>query len=188
MNLSVSNLKFQGSALSVFLDISLACLLLSQRLFKTVSRKRPPPQRIFSSWYLGIVLDGLLRVLFEPLESCTMKHLTLKVILLVAVVSARRVSELYALSTISPYCTFFPDRIVLQPDPAFLLKVALAFHRSQDIVIPSLAGDASNTNSFQLNARKCLITYLERTRVWRKSPGLFLIFEGNKKGEKPPKD
>ncbi len=49
------------------------------------------------SWDLSVVLEGLMAALFEPLESAPEWILTLKVILLLALMSLKRVGDLQAL-------------------------------------------------------------------------------------------
>ncbi len=56
---------------------------------------RPPS---FPSWDLSVVLKGLLEPPFEPLESDPVRILTLKVTLLLALASFKRVGDLQALS------------------------------------------------------------------------------------------
>lgn len=58
--------------------------------------------------------------------------------LLVGIMSARRVSELAALSISRELCMFQEDSVVVHTDSFFLPKVKSTFHRSQEIVLPSL--------------------------------------------------
>lgn len=76
---------------------------------------------------------------YEPLREAALSHLTCKVAFLVAITSARRVSELAALSVRSDLCIFHSDRVVLRLDPAFLPKVNTWFHRAQEIVLTNFA-------------------------------------------------
>lgn len=70
---------------------------------------------------------------FEPLEQASLKFLTLKTVLLVSI----RINELQALSNREPFFRGFQDRNVLRTDPGFLPKVASAFHRTQEIILPT---------------------------------------------------
>ena len=83
-----------------------------------MEKVKPRPIVSFPKWDLSLVLQALTKSPFEPL-----KMLTLKTILLVAVTSARRISELQALSIKEPFMRCLPDRLVLRTDPAFLPKV-----------------------------------------------------------------
>ncbi len=69
---------------------------------------RPPS---FPSWDLYVALKGLLGPPFEPLESAPMRILTLKVTLLLALASFKRVGNLQDLS-VSESCTEFAPGLV----------------------------------------------------------------------------
>ena len=106
-------------------------------------------------------------------------------VLLVAVTSARRVSELQALSIIEPFLTIFQDRVVLRTDPGFLPKVASAFHRTQEIVLPTFCPNPSGPKErdfHTLDVKRCLVHYLEITSEFRKANSLFVLFSGARKG------
>ncbi len=80
------------------------------------------------SWDLSVILEGLVTAPFEPLESAPERILTLKVTLLLALTSLKRVGDLQALS-VSEMCMDFAPGLV---------KVTL---RSQGLVhIVSLSG------------------------------------------------
>lgn len=66
-----------------------------------------------------------------------LKWVVLKIVFLIAITSARRVSDLEALSIREPFLLIREDGIVLKTDPSFLPKVASTFHRTQDIVPPT---------------------------------------------------
>lgn len=84
---------------------------------------------------------------FEPLGSVPLKFLTFKVTFLLAITSARRVSELMALAVRKDLCTFHADRMVLRLDPSFIPKVSSWFHRAQELVLP----DFCPNQGIQLN-------------------------------------
>ena len=122
---------------------------------------------------------------FEPLDNCSLRDLTLKTAFLVAVTTARRVSELEALSIRPPFCVIFPDRVVFKTDPAFLPKVTSKFHRSQDIVLPSFCSNPSGERERRfstLDVRRSILHYLEVTKPFRRSDSLFVLFSGTRKG------
>ena len=52
---------------------------------------------VLPQWDLGIVLEALSKPPYEPLWEASLKHLTLKTVLLLAMASAGRCSELQAL-------------------------------------------------------------------------------------------
>lgn len=67
------------------------------RFMKGVKCLRPVPKRPVRSWDLSMVLNALTWAPYEPLERVHIKHPSLKMVLLLALVSAKRVGELHAL-------------------------------------------------------------------------------------------
>ncbi len=63
-----------------------------------VKRLRPARPMAVPSWDLSVILEGLVAAHFEPLESAPERILTLKVTLLLALTSLKRVGDLQALS------------------------------------------------------------------------------------------
>ena len=55
---------------------------------------------VLPEWDLGIVLDALSKPPYEPLREASLKHLTLKTVFLLGMVSAGRCSELQALFSV----------------------------------------------------------------------------------------
>ncbi|XP_048340536.1 transcriptional enhancer factor TEF-1 [Sphaerodactylus townsendi] len=68
------------------------------RFLKGVKQKQPPVVHRFPSWKLNIVLTALTKHPFEPVRSIQLKWLRMKLLFLVAITSARSVSELRAMS------------------------------------------------------------------------------------------
>ncbi|XP_040179243.1 uncharacterized protein LOC120913408 [Rana temporaria] len=189
LGLSPSTLKVQVAALSIFLQDSLQQNPFIKSFFKALSRSKPARVTACPSWDLSLVLKALSESPFEPLEESVLKWVTLKTVLLVAVTSARRVSELQALSIKEPFLLIFEDRIILKTDPSFLPKVVSKFHRTQDIVLPSFCSTSSSevASPNSLDVRRCLLIYLEASKIFRKSDSLFVNFSGSKKGQKASK-
>lgn len=71
------------------------------------------------------------------MATCQLKELTFKSRFLVGVIFARKVSELHALSADKELCIFHNDRVALHTNPAFVPKVNLTFHRSEELGLPS---------------------------------------------------
>ncbi|XP_068126053.1 uncharacterized protein [Hyperolius riggenbachi] len=188
--LSTSTLKVQTSALSVFLERRLAQEELVIRFFEALKRIKPVVRTRIPPWDLNIVLQGLCKPPFEPLEQASDKFLSLKTSFLLAITTARRLGELQALSIKEPYCVVSEDRITLRLDIAFLPKVVSKFHRSQELFIPSFCDNPANDKERTLHCldvRRCLLQYLERTKSWRKTEAMFVIFSGNARGSKASK-
>ncbi len=76
-----------------------------------VRRLRPARPTAVPSWDLSVVLEGLVTAPFEPLESASEWILTLKVVLLLALTSLKRVGDLQALS-VSETCMDFAPGLV----------------------------------------------------------------------------
>ncbi|XP_068111872.1 uncharacterized protein [Hyperolius riggenbachi] len=188
--LSVSTLKVQVSALSVFLERKLAQEDYIVRFFQALRRLKPSIRSRVPAWDLNTVLQGLCESPFEPLSQVSDKFLTLKTIFLLAITTARRIGELQALSIKEPYCVISEDRVTLRPDAAFLPKVVSSFHRNQEIYIPSFCENPTNDKEERLHSldvRRCLLHYLERTNSWRKSDAIFVLFAGRSRGNKASK-
>ncbi|XP_072007387.1 uncharacterized protein [Engystomops pustulosus] len=149
IGLSTSTLKVQISALSAFFDQPLADHRWVKRFIAAANRIRPQVLKRVPSWDLSLVLDALSRPPFEPLKDASIKNLTLKTSLLVAVTSARRLGELQAISIREPYMCILPDRITLTLDPSFVPKVASRFHKNQEIILPSFYGNPSSSKELE---------------------------------------
>ncbi len=79
-------------------------------------------------WDLDVVLGALQSPPFELLGGADLRWLSIKTAFLLAVTSARRVSELHALSVHDDCCRFSLDgsSVVLRPNPAFLSMSSLS--------------------------------------------------------------
>ncbi|XP_068101500.1 uncharacterized protein [Hyperolius riggenbachi] len=188
--LSISTLKVQVSALSVFLERKLAQEDYIIRFFQALKRLKPSVRSRIPAWDLNVVLQGLCESPFEPLSQVSDKFLTLKTIFLIAITTARRIGELQALSIKEPYCVISEDRVTLRPDAAFLPKVVSSFHRNQEIYIPSFCENPTNDKEKRLHlldVRRSLLQYLERSNSWRKSDAMFVLFAGKTKGNRASK-
>ncbi len=95
------------------------------RFMNGVRRKLPVSRPMVPLWDLAVVLDALSQHPFEPLEMVGLKFLSLKKALLLALTTAKRVSDLQALSTRPACLQFAPgaSKVCLRPNPAFIPKV-----------------------------------------------------------------
>ncbi len=86
-------------------------------------------------WDLEVVLSALQQEPFEPLETVGPKWLSLKLAFLLAIVSAKRMGDLHALSLHEECCCLLlgDAGVVLCPNPAFHPKVLFESHTSQSI-------------------------------------------------------
>lgn len=127
---------------------------------------------------------------FEPLATVPSRFLTLKSIFLVAITSARQVSELCSLSTNPNLCLFQEDRVILQLDPSFMPKVNSVFHQPQEVVLPTLCLNPLSSKErvwHSLDVKRALSFYLDRMKEFRKSDAIFILFEGPSRGKKASK-
>lgn len=89
---------------------------------------------------------------FEHMSSFPMHLLSLKVVFLVAITSARRVSKLAACSMARNLSTVQDDNITLRTDPTFLPKVNSVFHRSLEVVLPTLCPNSVHPKEHQCHS------------------------------------
>uniref|UniRef100_A0A8C6V4T6 Tyr recombinase domain-containing protein n=1 Tax=Naja naja TaxID=35670 RepID=A0A8C6V4T6_NAJNA len=189
--LSPNTLRRQVAALSSVLSWT-GCKSISSHprvrsFLKGATNLRPPTIHRFPTWDLNIVLNALTKEPFEPLRSISTQLLTYKVVFLVAITSARRISEIAALSIRKDLCVFHEDRVVLRLDPTFLPKVNSAFHRAQELVLPNFCEAPSHRLERQwhhLDVRRALRVYIKRTAPFRKSEALFVSFLPGSLGHK----
>lgn len=117
-----------------------------------------PPRFGISTW------SSLL--LLKPLATCSLIHLYMKVIILVAITFACRISELVAIMADPPFTVFHKDKVSLRLHPKFLPKVASSFHLNQSIhlsVFYPKPHDSHMEHAFpSLHANHCLLLF----HVW----------------------
>uniref|UniRef100_A0A803JUY8 Tyr recombinase domain-containing protein n=1 Tax=Xenopus tropicalis TaxID=8364 RepID=A0A803JUY8_XENTR len=183
--LRLGSLKTQISALSILFQERIALSDDVRTFLQGVARISPPFRHPIPPWDLNLVLNALLDSPFEPLSEVGVEMITWKTVFLVAIASARRVSELGALSCSEPFLVFHEDRAVLRTTPGFLPKVVSNFHINTEIVLPSFCNRPKNdkeTRLHRLDVVRALKTYIARTRSFRRTDSLFVIPSGAKKG------
>ena len=144
-----------------------------------VKRLRATPRPLFPSWDLAVVLDGLCKPPFEPLDTADLKVLSLKTVLLLALTTAKRVSDLEALST-APECLRFSDdglTVWLKPNMKFVTK---------NLLVPLLPVELKafrppDARLHCLCPVRALRLYLQRTKDGRASSQLFVSFGPGKR-------
>uniref|UniRef100_A0A803JSY7 ribonuclease H n=1 Tax=Xenopus tropicalis TaxID=8364 RepID=A0A803JSY7_XENTR len=175
----------QVSALSILFQQRLALLPDVKTFLQGVAHVAPPFRTPSPTWDLIAVLQALQRPPFEPLASIPLQWLTWKTVFLLAIASARRVSELSALSCKAPFLVFHHDRAVLRTVPPFLPKVVSTFHLNQEITVPTFCPTPSNPKEVALHSLdpvRALKFYLHRVHEFRKSDSLFVLFSGPGQG------
>lgn len=152
---------------------------LIRRFMKGARRSLPVVRRTVPEWDLSMVLEALSQHPFEPLDSISLKLLSLKTALLLALASAKRVSELHALS-VHPSCSKFSlsgDKVFLKPNPAFMPKCFPAFTSEVLELSAFHPPPFTSLEDQRLNALcpvRALQAYMTRTNAFRKSDQLFV--------------
>ncbi len=142
-----------------------------------------PP--LMPSWDLSIVLVGLQRGLFEPLDSVELKYLSAKTALLTALTSIKRVGDLQAFSVSEECLVFGPDysHVVLRPRPGYVPKVPTTPFRDQVVNLQALPSEEADPALALLCPIRALCIYVDRTRSFRSSEQLLVCYGGQQKGK-----
>lgn len=155
---------------------------LIARFLRGARRLRPVTRAVAPQWELQLVLEALCGPPFEPIESVSLRSLSLKVALLLALTSAKRVSDLCALS-VSPACLSISGdrgRAILRPNPAYTPKVVTSSFRSRVITLPAFYPPPHQSPEEERLHRLCpvraLICYVDRTRGFRSSDQLLVCY------------
>ena len=150
------------------------------QFMKGARRLRPVSRSLTAPWDLSVVLDALSRPPFEPLQQVELKVLSFKTALLLALASAKRVSDIHALS-VNPSCMQFlmgDSKVLLKPNPAFVPKVfnpALSYRPIElSAFHPPPFGTQEHERLNALCPVRALRTYVEKTAGFRKSEQLFV--------------
>ncbi len=151
-------------------------------------RLRPVRPTAVPSWDLSVVLEGLVTAPFEPLESASDRILTLKVVLLLALTSLKRVGDLQAFSVSETCMDFAPGlvKVTLRPRPGYIPEVLSTLFRSQVVTLhsfhPPPFASSEDERLHMLCPVRALKLYVDRSRVWRKSPQLLICFGAGRRG------
>ncbi len=137
------------------------------------------------SWDLSIVLAGLQRGPFEPLDSVELKVLSLKTALLTALTSIKRVGDPQAFSVSEECLVFGPvySHVVLRPRPGYVPKVPTTPIRNQVVNLQALPSEEADPALALLCPVRALRIYVTRTRSVKSSEQLFVCHGGQQKGK-----
>ncbi len=143
---------------------------------------RPP---LVPSWDLSIVLAGLQRGPFEPLDSVELKFLSLKTALLTALTSIKRVEDLQAFSVSEECLVFGPvySQVVLRPRPGYVPKIPTTPFRDQVVNLQALPSEEADPALALLCRVRALRIHVDRTWSVRSSEQLFVCHGGQQKGK-----
>ena len=141
-------------------------------LIKSFQRQRPVDRPLAPKWDLAFVLSHLCKAPFEPLDKATLFFLSVKTTFLLTMATARRVSEMHALSIDADHFRFskIDGSLTLRTQPGFLAKNQLPSRAPDSIKIPKLTNFCRNDN-FQsmLCPIRAIKIYLNRTKLVRKN-------------------
>ena len=183
-----STVKVYAAAISAchegFTGVTVFTHPLVNRFLRGARRARPVARSVAPQWDLSLVLDALCDAPFEPIAQASLKLLSFKTALLLALTSAKRVGDLCALST-QPACLAIngdKSSAVLRPNPAFTPKVVTSSYKSRVITLdafflpPHL--NVREERLHKLCPVRALAYYVERTASIRLSTQLLICYAG----------
>ena len=148
-------------------------------LIKSFAIQRPVDQSLAPKWDLAFVLSHMCKAPFEPLDKASLFYLSVKTVFLVNLATARRVSEVHALSMDSDHLRFS------NLDGSLILRTQLGFLPSRapdSIKIPKLSNLCSKSDNFNrmLCPVRAVKIYLNKTKSLRKHrKRLFIPTQGD---------
>ena len=153
---------------------------LVRAFMEGASNALPPNRSLFPAWDLVLVLDALCKAPFEPLESISLEVLSFKTLLLLALATAKRVSDLQALS-VSPDLMRFSDdgkRVLLKPHHHFMPKTRVVNQSPVELTAfhPPPFNSAEDEKLNCLCPVRALRVYCQKTAAERVTNQLFVSF------------
>ena len=157
-----NTLSFRGLT-TIGSDPTISELIRSFELSRPVSRSLTP------KWDLSCVLWSFTKKPYEPLGKASLLHLTWKTVFLLTMASAKRRSEIHALSEESTHFRFNPDgSATFLCQMGFLAKTQLPTVASKPFTIPSLSKDLARSDPDRtLCPVRALRFYLDRVKPLR---------------------
>ena len=183
--LSVSTIKGYRSMISHTLSFRHQNTIGSDsslsELIRAFELKRPVARSLTPKWDLSCVLWSLTKAPYEPLDQATLQLLTWKTVFLLTLASAKRRSEIHALSTEDGHLRFNADGSVsLLCQTGFLAKTQLPSVAPSPFSIPSLSlncgRDDADRTLCPVRALKFYLARVKPLRGHRKR--LFLPLKG----------
>ena len=153
-------------------------------LIKSFAIQRPVDRPLAPKWDLAFVLTHMCKAPFEPLDKASLLYLSVKTVFLVTLATARRVSEVHALSIDSGHLRFsnLDGSLILRTQVGFLAKNQLPSRAPDSIIIPRLSNFCCKSDN--LNRMLCPVRavkiYLIKTKSLRKHrKRLFIPIRGD---------
>lgn len=154
---------------------SLASSDAIRQILRGMFNTRPPQRKIVPAWNLSTLLESLKGAPYEPLVAASLTNLTHKTLMLIALASGRRCSELHALST-GEHLRLSRAGATLYFRPGFLAKNERVSFSADPIFLPSIATESSVHEDRLWCPVRALRYYLKRTESIRGSvEQLFII-------------
>ena len=145
------------------------------QLLKGMFAERPPHRKLVPAWDLGEVLRSLADPPFEPLGQSPLLELSVKVAFLLAAATARRRSELHALTLDRGHIRWEPHGVRLIPRTTFLAKNQSQDFQPPDIFVPELKSLSSVPEDKKWCPVRALKWYIARTKPLRGSESQLFI-------------
>ena len=161
---SYSAINTAKSAIVLILDLDTSDKEIIRKFMKGTFNMKPPKPKYKQIWDVSIVLDYI-----ETLgnnEDISLKMLTYKCTMLIALTSGQRVQTLAALRISDMSISFKGVQFIIQK----FLKTTSPFNNKSSINLPFFEENHS------LCVVKCLHTYLNRTEPLRQSDSLLISF------------
>ncbi|KAL0203744.1 hypothetical protein M9458_001762, partial [Cirrhinus mrigala] len=132
-------------------------------------------------------LRGVLKLRpFEPIEEISVRFLTIKTALLLALTSLKQVGDLQALSVAPSYLEFAPGmtKAFLYPKAGYVPKVPTTTPQSVEVqaFCPPAFREPDQQKHNCMCPVRALDAYVHRAALWRKSDQLFVCYGPPKKG------
>lgn len=159
-------------------------------LLRSFSILRPPVKKFLPQWDLPLVLESLRRRPYEPAGRASIKDWTLKTVFLLAMASARRRSEIHALSRAPGFLRWGSrySSVSLRTQSSFLPKNQRLDTATEPIVIPALDSLVGNDPlERSLCPVRALRWYLGKTKH-AKGTRLFVPLESSRRADISPTD
>ena len=170
---AIANTLKHASNLDLSNNMEISAMLKNFRQTSMVNRNPGP------KWSLTLVLNMLRNAPFEPLNTASLKLLTLKTVFLLALASGKRRGEIHAIHKKSISWPHNKKSITLRPLPSFIAKTQLAtdVRALQPFQIKSLRDYISQgmDEDMKLCPVRAIFAYLDRTENLREGKQLLFI-------------
>ncbi len=135
------------------------------RFLRGARRLNPPHTPSIPSWDLSLVLRALHYGPFEPLKTVEPKFLSMKILLLLALASIKRVGDLHAFSVDDSCPEFGPadSQIIMRPQPGYVPKFPTIPFRDQVVSLQELLPEEADPALALLCPVRALRCYVDRT-------------------------